>query len=255
MLTPTGLANVSPFKLMSLLSSLRSFQDLRRFPEWQPLKPPTGAGWRSSTVGADMVYSRIVQLVDLEVSVGSWVKQALVALPESERSTAQAYVHRNARDELKHDTAFRHFRTYIGGSPQSAEAQALVAEWQAQEPSFALAYALEMGVFMSLLPFLNRHGDTYVAQLSQWVSDDEVVHVRTNLALAQACGQKLTRTHFSLVARTVAWVFETEENTSQLVERALKRLTTGKDPAMLEQSLPTTIKFFEQSSTTTISYK
>jgi hypothetical protein len=238
----------------SVVDELRRFQNLRRFPNWQPLKPPS-SGWRSSFVGSDFVFSRIVQLVDLEVSVGNWVKTSLQALPEDARPTAQAYVDRNASDELKHDTGFRHLRTYIGNPQQEPEAAALVQEWQAQEPSFALAYALEMGVFMSLLPFLNRHGDTYIAQLSQWVSDDEVVHVRTNLELARACGQKLTQAHASLVARTVAWVFQTEDNVKQQVERALKRLTTGKDPAMMEQSLPTTIKFFEQDSTSTIAYK
>lgn len=232
-----------------LTSKLASFQNRRRFPNWEPVVATTKfTNYNSINF---LVLQRLLQFVDLEVSVGGWVTQAL---GESGFAQAEAFVLRNAQDEAKHETTFRELAAYVGGIEIEPQARALINEWNAQPPSFALAYALEMGVFMSLLPWLNRFGDTHIAQASQWVSDDEQVHVLTNRELAATCGQQLTKDHLSLVARTLAFIFESED-WRDICERALRRLTTGKDDRIIEQSAPTTIKFFEQLNTQTIAYK
>lgn len=191
---------------MSLKETLASFQDRRRFPNWKPVPSPTKFGGYNNI--NFYVLNRVLQFVDLEVAVGTWVTKAL---EEANLGEAAEFVSRNASDEHKHETTFRELAAYVGGVEVEPEARALIQEWGRQQPSFALAYALEMGVFMSLLPWLNRFGDTHIAQASQWVSDDEQVHVLTNRELAAACGQKLTKDHQSLVVRTLQFIFASED--------------------------------------------
>jgi hypothetical protein len=234
----------------ALVCDLERFQSFRKFPKWQPLKPPAKSTKSYFAKDQAALVNRLLQFVDLEVEVGTWIIDSMGELSQHQQKVVDAYIKRNSQDEKKHDVGFRSLRSYLGYT-EDPQGQLLLAAWKKQPPSFALAYALEMGIFMSLLPWLNRFGDTYVAQLSQWVSDDEMVHVQTNRRLAEFCNQKLTEQMFALVAQTIYYIFQ---ETSQ-VERALHRLTTGQDKAMIGESLPTTIKFFEQLSVEAIVYK
>lgn len=235
----------------SITQDFIRYNSRRRFPEWKPEDPYSPYYERSPE--ATFVIRRMLALLDLELTVGEWVKKALASANLQE---AQAFVERNSLDEQRHDLALRKLSFYVGGASTDVESERLVQRWQAQKPSFSLAYALEMGVFFSLLPALTDFGDMYCVKVSQWISDDEGVHVLVNGRLAKELGERLTQEQAALVCDTVEWVFRPLGSTyvRRVQERALRRLTTGQDPDMMRQSVPVTPAFFEQVDRRSIVY-
>jgi hypothetical protein len=230
---------------------LASYQARRRFPDWQPEDPYSP--YHEQSPQATAIIKRILAFLNLEVTVGQWVTKAL---EEANLSEAVAHVERNAKDELKHDIALRKLSVYVGGATEDVTSKELVSRWQKQAPSFSLAYALEMGVFFSFLPALTSLGDMYCVKVSQWISDEEGVHVLINRELASALGERLTKEQASLVVETLMWTFEPlgTAQAKQVCERALRRLQSGSDPLMMQQSVPVTPAFFEQVDKRSIVY-
>jgi hypothetical protein len=236
---------------VTLAAELQTYQERRRFPDWQP-EPPYSPYYEKSAL-ATTIIKRMLAFTDLELAVGSWVEQAL---KKANLREAIPYIERNSSDESKHDRLLELLSSYVGGRTQDTVSASLVERWQQQETSFSLAYALEMGVFFSLLPALTEHGDMYAVKCSQWISDDEGVHVLTNRALAKALGERITAAHQTLVIETLAWVFQPlgQEEVRKICERALRRLKTGADSYMMQQSVPVTPAFFEQVDRRSIVY-
>lgn len=242
---------------MSLSTTLDSFQARRRFPDWKPEDPYSP--YHQQSEQATALIKRMLAFLDLEVTVGEWVKQAIASANLQE---ALPHVERNSRDESKHDEALRKLSLYVGGATETPASRALVKRWQAQKPSFSLAYALEMGVFFSILPALTKYGDMYCVKVSQWISDDEGVHVLVNGLLAKELGERLTKEQMQLVVETLLHIFDGEQESfrsasaeaRQVCERALRRLKSGSDPLMMQQSVPVTPAFFEQVDKRSIVY-
>jgi hypothetical protein len=161
------------------------------------------------------------------------------------------FVNRNAKDEEKHDKQLRYLWAALGRPEPSKESVSLVKEWQKQEPSFALAYALEMGIFMSILPYMNsRSKNQYISWISQKISDDERNHIAVNGYLAKQLGQAIDVKVLNLVLKTLAYIFQpsTEEAKMKLYQRTWRRLQTGEDPSMASESTTTHTAFFEQGN-------
>jgi len=235
----------------TLAQDFQRYNSRRRFPEWKPEDPYSPYYERSPE--STLVIKRMLAFLDLELTVGEWVKQALAA---SGLQEAVPFVERNSTDEERHDLALRKLSHYVGGASEDSESRALVREWQRQQPSFSLAYALEMGVFFTLLPALVELGDMYCTKVSQWISDDEGVHVLVNGRLAKELGERLTKEQVALVVQTIEWVFRPlgAASVRKLQERAVRRLTSGQDPDMMRQSVPVTPAFFEQVDKRSIVY-
>lgn len=234
---------------MTLQETLTKFQQRRKFPNWQP-KPPTNSS--SIDPATTEVIRRICHLVDLEVTVGSWVTKALQALPENDAKAATAYITKNAKDESKHERVMHYLAKYVDTQPTPPEAQAIVTAWQDQPPSFALAYALEMGVFMTILPWLTKQGDMYCVKVAQWIADDEGVHVLTNRELATVLGEPVTLPMARLIKRTLTYIFADEA--PMHVARSIRRVSTGSDPEMMNESVAITPAFFEQHDKRSVVY-
>lgn len=237
--------------MQTLVQDFDRYNARRRFPEWKPEDPYSP--YHENSPEATQVIRRMLAFLDLELTVGEWVKQALAA---ANLEAAAPYIERNSLDEQRHDLALRKLAFYVGGASEDNESRALVQEWQKQQPSFSLAYALEMGVFFTLLPALVELGDMYCTKVSQWISDDEGVHVLVNGRLAKELGERLTKQQVGLVIRTIAWVFKPmgQEYVMRLQQRSLRRLTSGQDPDMMKQSVPVTPAFFEQTDKRSIVY-
>ncbi len=237
--------------MQSLTSTLDSYQARRRFPDWQPEDPYSP--YHEQSPLATALIRRMLALLDLEVTVGQWVKNAIA---KANLQEALPHIERNSLDELKHDSALRKLSLYVGGATDDSTSKALVSRWQAQAPSFSLAYALEMGVFFSLLPALTKYGDMYCVKVSQWISDDEGVHVLVNRELAEALGERLTKEQLKLVVDTLMWTFEPlgYGKAVEVCSRAIRRLQSGSDPLMMQQSVPVTPAFFEQVDKRSIVY-
>lgn len=198
---------------------------------------------------------RCLMFLPLEMQVSDWVT-GCESLPED----AKAQLRRNANDELKHDTVLTYLCEYYGlleESQANERANQLMQRWQSLECHPILsAYALEMGVFFTILPTLIKHGDVYAATVAQWINDDERTHVECNLRIVRELGLKLTEELVRLVFDTCFFINESLglSEASKAAKRAVKRLTSTKDAAMVEDSLPTTIAFFEQQAKSAIVY-
>lgn len=238
---------------MHLLQQLDKAQARRRFPNWEP--KPTKAKFKPENATIDNTILCILDFSELEITVGDWILES--AQTEASKAEVREHIIRNSEDELKHDKALSYLKEYVGYQDALVgKAQKLIERWRAQKPTFALAYALEMGIFMSVLPWLNKNGDVYCSTVSNWISDDETVHVVVNGLLAKECGHKLTKDHFVLVKDTLEYIYRYYDNDyiRKQVERAFARLTTGKDNAMMDESVPSTPAFFEQNNKQTTEY-
>lgn len=243
--------------MTSLLEDLRKFQSKRKFPDWQP-KANTGAIKHTHSPEEEVVL-RCLAFVDLEAQVGTWIE---TLAQDSDNDELVQILQRNVADELKHDKAIRDLQMYYRYKEnfdirKSTRANALVNHWKTSEAHPVVnAYALEMGIFFTILPILMRCGDVYAAMVAGWINDDERVHVETNLRLMKHFKLKLTSDLVFLVYNTVAFIYEPfgQERATAEAERAVNRLVKTKDLQMLNESLPIAIAYFEQNKTQDIVY-
>lgn len=246
---------------MNLLEDLQKFQTKRKFPNWQP-KPNTGL--KQLTVQPEeQVVLRCLAFVDLEEQVGEWVEKVATNAEFQSAPEIAQILRRNVSDELKHDQAIRDLQAYYSFKSnysvfdKAFRAHILANQWkQIEAHPIVKAYALEMGIFFTILPILMRCGDVYAATVASWINDDERVHVETNLRLMKHFKLKLTPELVLLVFNTVAYIYEPlgEERANAEANRAVKRLVTTKDPQMLMESLPVTISYFEQNTNQDVVY-
>jgi sulfur relay (sulfurtransferase) DsrC/TusE family protein len=240
-------------------AQLSLFQSKRRMPDWQP-KPAAAPSHAPIEEKWKQVLWRCLDFVDLEMQVKEWVIQTTnkeLKANEDEAAAIKENLLRNSRDEEKHDEVLRYLRTYYLHPSPSPQAMALIRRWKnLEDHPITAAYGLECGVFFTILPLLIKKGDVYAATVGQWINDDERVHVETNLALMKHLGLKLTKPLLQLIYDTNHFLFEPigKEEAVKQAERAVKRTISGKDPLMLEESLPTTLAFFEQHNKLAITY-
>lgn len=252
----------------SLLDDLQSYQTKRRYPNWHPRKPETT--YRGDKDTADYrVLARCLHFLPLELQVKQWDMEALnideVTLNEVTEDGVEDILRRNAADEDKHNTVLTYLSEYMGVPwdwnaddfvmPQAAAD--IMERWASlnSHPLVAM-FALEIGVFFSILPTLSTRGDVYCASVANWIADDEAVHVNTGLRLMKALGLKIGQKELELIRDTNLYIFEPlsqKEATSRAL-RACNRALKGVDPAMLNESLPPTIANFEQISKESIVY-
>lgn len=223
-----------------ITDDLTLFQSKRRYPNWQPIaskQPRVNDGNEN-----EAIVKRCLAFLDLEVDVGSWVKQQGNISEE-----VKEHLLRNSADEHNHDLVLRMLAVhYSADLCPPAPALAIIERWrQAPESPIVKAYALEMGVFFTVLPALMRFGDPYASSVAMWINDDERVHVEVNLRVMRELGLKLTENLVRLVRDTVAYIYPSDP--AQAI-RACTRLISGKDKEMLTDSLPPTFAFFEQKN-------
>jgi hypothetical protein len=240
---------------MTLLQDLQSYQERRKFPDWQPVPSADRVPDKANQNPYIQVILRALDFLPLELQVAEWDREAQL-IPELEE--VESVLERNAQDETKHDAVLRHLsQHYNKRGIEDNEALSLISGWQASNAHpIVLTYALEMGVFFSVLPALIKYGNVYAATVAQWISDDERVHVETGLRLTKALGLKLTPAIVTSVFWTNEYIFKPlgDEVAKAQAERAVKRLISGKDKQMLTESLPVTIAFFEQHDKRSIVY-
>lgn len=230
---------------MPLLEDLEYYQSKRRFPDWQP-KASTGRYLGSNRE----LLRRCMDFLPLELQVAVWDRD--MDIPE-----VNHIIERNAQDETKHDQVLSYLSDYVGKRKQPEAAKVITERWQQLDchPVVAM-YALEMGVFFSILPTLIKEGDVYSSMVAQWISDDERVHVETGLRLMKHLGLKLTKEVIQLVFDTNYYIFSAIDHARAMhqANRAISRLISTKDPEMLRESLPVTVANFEQHSRQQIVY-
>lgn len=226
----------------------------RRLRSWEPVKPATNIAKEQWSATLE----RCCILGELEVSVGEWVKEASKALSSKDLELCKYMALSNAQDEDKHELQISYLREYVVGKKRSVfqdGADEIIAMWQLLPASFTTAYALESGVFFTILPYLNTYGDSFCSRVSQWISEDETFHVLFNGTMSEMLGEKLTTAHVEAVVKTLFWLFQDDVSEAEKAcQRAIRRFKTGYDQNMISEATPTGIAFFEQKSRNQIVY-
>jgi len=241
-----------------LKDQLNHYQNSRRMPDWQP-KPAAASKPPTKDLTKEEIIKRCLSFAALELQVRDWVLATADGkeLPKDDEAAIRNNLRRNSLDEEKHDKVLAYLANYYEGAHTSEEAKALVERWQTTKAHpIASAYALECGLFFTILPLFIKCGDVYAATVGQWINDDERVHVETNLAIAKRLGLKLDQELLKLVFDSVSFIFAPAgaNEAAYQAKRAVKRVVSGRDKDMLEESLPTTIAFFEQHNKLAIVY-
>jgi hypothetical protein len=242
---------------IQLKDQLAHYQNSRRMPDWQPKQALASKPALSPT--QDEIIRRCLSFASLELQVRDWVLATADGkeLPKDDEAAIKANLRRNSLDEEKHDKVLAYLSDYYEGAHESTESNSLVRRWKLSNAHpIAAAYALECGLFFTILPALIKCGDVYAATVGQWINDDERVHVETNLAIMKRLGLKLNPDLLKLVFDSVSFIFSPAgaEDATYQAKRAVKRVVSGRDKDMLVESVPTTIAFFEQHNKMAIVY-
>lgn len=225
----------------------------RRLKGWEPTKPITKIAREQWSATLE----RCCLLGALEVSVGEWVTKAAEALSTKDLELCRYMALANAQDEEKHDLQIAYLKDYVVKEKSEFQdgADEIVRMWQALPASFTTAYALESGVFFTILPYLNTFGDSFCSRVSQWISEDETFHVLFNGTMSEMLGEKLTTAHVEAVVKTLFWLFQDDVSEAEKAcKRAIRRFKTGYDPDMMNEATPTGVSFFEQKTRKQIVY-
>ena len=240
--------------MTSVAEQIQEIAGKRRLKGWEPV--PTTSKFTGDP-GVRKVIQRLCLLKNLEIQVGDWIN---AGLSEQEEETIAKALKQNISDEERHYRTVQALEAYVDPLLDKGEqlmAERIIQLWAELPQTFASAYALEMGVFFSILPWMAKHGSPYIQQASNWISDDEAVHVRIHLLCSKLCGQKLNVNHLQAIRQTLAFLFRQvidEKEFGQLVDRAFARLKTGKDDTMRDESVLATPAFFEQRTREDIKY-
>jgi hypothetical protein len=220
---------------MKLIDKLEAIQTKRKYPHWRPRKV------EATVSNVDPVIIRCLEFLPLELSVAEWDYEAS-NLEDCE--LIADILHRNANDEDKHDKALAYLSKHYGMQPgvRSQEAQNLIDRWKNNKSHpLCRMLALEMGVFFSILPYLKMNGDTYAAEVSDWIKDDEVVHVKTGLLLVSELWLTIDKELLKLVYDSNNYIFKSHDKAA----KATMRLVNGSASDLIDESLPQTVGFFE----------
>ena len=239
---------------MTVAEQIQEIAGKRRLKGWEPV--PTSSKF-TGDAGVKRVIQRLCLLKDLEIQVGDWITEGLSS--QDEQAIREA-LEQNISDEERHFRTIESLEVYV--TPLKDKGEQLMADnikrlWAGLPQTFASAYALEMGVFFSILPWMAKHGSPYIQQSSNWISDDEAVHVRIHLLCSKLLSQKLSYDHLRAIHQTLTFLFKGTLHVSEiqsLIERAINRLKTGRDDVMRDESVLATPAFFEQQNKNDIKY-
>lgn len=239
---------------MTIAQQIQEISGKRRLKGWEPV--PTTSKFTGDP-GVRKVIQRLCLLKDLEIQVGNWIN---VGLDSQDEQAIREALMQNISDEERHYRTVQALESYVEPLLNKGEqlmAENIVRTWADLPQTFVSAYALEMGVFFSILPWMAKHGSPYIQQASNWISDDEAVHVRIHLLCSKLKGQKLSIDHLQAIKNTIHFLFRQvygDEEIFVIVDRAISRLKTGKDVTMRDESVLATPAFFEQRTREDIKY-
>lgn len=225
----------------------------------------TNKGW---SVGVPMsqpsqpvhpVVARALELRALELEVKDWTDDYHDSLDPDSLAEIRAVLHNHATDEFKHDEVLDHLANYWQHTEVSEESQRIIDMWISY-PGNVLAKKtmLEAGVFFSVLPMMDRFSgrDFYTGKVREWIMMDEVRHVAISRMLVKHFGLKMDRGILSLIEQTIRHILssESEEVQARWVKRSIEIAVKGKSDDFAEDSIRTTVGFFDQQKRSDITY-
>lgn len=233
--------------MQQLIKQLESFQKSKV--NWEPVK--YGEKYSGEITPVVQVIKRSLCFVPLELQVKKWDKDLEGEIPDE----VYKFFEINALDEDKHAVALTYLSEYFQVT-KDENADYLISLWRLQDNSLAAMYALESGVFFSILPILMKHGDAFTSSTANWVTGDENCHASTGRAVMSHFGIKVSEPLARLVLDTVSWIFEPmgEAESKSQASRAVRRMVSGKDAMLAEFNIVPTYANFEQKTKKNIAY-
>lgn len=190
---------------------------------WAPSSPTPNSG----TALAPKTIQRGLLLRALEIPVQQFILDGIERSDMNKLGEgALPALLRNTEDEDKHDLALsRCAAAQI--APKATDnlqddARDIVAAWVNLDlHPFTKAAVLENGVFFVLLPLFNQYGFQALREASQWISQDERVHVQTHRAAAQLLKARPNKEINDLRVYTVEWLLKdlAEEVSAEIYQK------------------------------------
>lgn len=153
--------------------------------------------------------SKALALSQLEIPVGNFITNELIKtkdLPTSLVTLLEA----NIADELKHDEVLNNLRRVL---PVDAEDDLAVSKFVAEAERLANLYSpvvvaavLESSIFFVILPMLRFMGSSACRTISSDISNDETLHVSTNIQLSKDLGYRRGKALNTLRGDIMAWL-------------------------------------------------
>ena len=179
---------------------------------WKPSNPEIN----SATSSAPKTIHRGLLLRGLEIPVKEFILDGIERSDMAKLGEgALEVLMRNTKDEDKHDLALgrcagAHKVEMSARTLQLAqEAQGFINDWVNLDlHPFTKAAVLENGVFFVLLPLFNLYGFQALREASQWISQDERMHVQTHRAAAQLLRAAPSNDVNDLRRATVEWLLK-----------------------------------------------
>lgn len=194
------------------LGSLRSMKH-----SWEPIKPSPF----SLTYDSEILFSKILALRELELSVGDFVNSASKRdLPVD--SASLELINSNIKDEIVHEKALSLLYEAMPEDCRIPYSEIEQFRKEAEriasiEHPLAVARMLEVGVFFVLLPIMRFLGSTGMKVIANDISRDERVHVMTNTRILKELNIKPSA-ELDRLRREIVWWFVQETDRLKLPE-------------------------------------
>ena len=209
--------------------------------------------------GSERTLSKALALSQLELPVGEWIGQELIKNVTLHPGIIQL-LKANQQDEIKHDQALGKLRSSFTVRAEDDETVSdMVRVANTLSVTFSpliLAGVLEVSIFFVVLPMYRFLGGGGFRTVANDISNDENIHVATNLQLARDLGYNRGNTLDRFRESIIDWL--TEDLTSDNKDKYLNRdfwITTshnlyhsGKAPQLQATKRAVMPSFFEKDN-------
>lgn len=173
--------------------------------QWEVIKPPK----QTVQIGAETTIQKALSLSALECPVGVFIEELIQShrdLPQPVLNLLQA----NADDEIKHDKVLANLReAYPVDMEHDVEVDLIVREANRLSLIYSpvlVAGVLEVSVFFVILPMYRFFGSGGFRTIANDISNDENIHVATNIQLAKDLKYDRTTTLDNFRKSIVNWL-------------------------------------------------
>ena len=154
----------------------------------------------------------------LELPVGDFITEEIAKHKELEKPVYDLLM-ANAEDEVKHDQALNNLKKVLAPLPEDVEFMEGVVN-RADELAnlmspITVAGALEVSVFFVVLPMFRFLGSSAFRTVANDISNDETIHVATNINLADDWGYKRRPALNNLRKDIIEWLVSDLPNTHE----------------------------------------
>lgn len=173
---------------------------------WLPIAPTTT---QIVKPGAELTLQKALALSQLELPVGSWISEELVKNPDLPQNVIDL-LRLNIEDEVRHDEALNNIRV-VYPVPEKFDAE--VSQFIKRADHLANLYSpvtmsavLESSIFFVILPMFRFLGGVAMRTTANDISNDEAIHVSTNIQLVKDLGYRKGKALDTFRAEIMDWL-------------------------------------------------